>query len=519
MGNKNSVATVAEQKAAVDQAGAPASSAPTMEPHSAAPPATTKPNDSLSAGVEAAAAHAAQPDDSLVVGAEAQAEVSAGAEAGPLALPFEKRAGFGWSLRFFRIDEGRASLVYFGDAECTRFRGAIPLECLSNIHALKGSAMALEIPMRRFELRVPSARGNDHERQQVRDAFLRDLAKASTLVPPVSDTNVLRSKYWKDERNFRARPRCKMGKASRLAHAGYPARATVLSGVASWDEQNASYAPLLAGDAVGSSCAGSWTGKIRRDEGGVPLCPAGRTGLVGKGSLPCGGPNHEVRAIVTRTDQAGSTQVVMMRKGGIGEPWVLPGGYLPPGAVGDAPPPTPSVKTMRQAFMLQAAHLGASERNNVRLLEIFDRSVSSSPTSAVSAPAPASDLTVPGSAPADADAADAPSSQAVADTAKLSVSEAPADGAAEWLIHLGFTDDEINTDNAWVESAVGHFHCPAGVGDDLLLQEGVQVSAVRWISVTAVGTAGHGFWEDVKPLHRAWVRQAMLHRSARSLAP
>ena len=62
----------------------------------------------------------------------------------------------------------------------------------------------------------------------------------------------------------------------------------------------------------------------------------------------------------------------------------------------------------------------------------------------------------------------------------------------EWLVHLGYCDHTANTDNAWIESAVGHFHCPSVVaGADLLLGEGTGIKDVRWIKVpprTAAGT-------------------------------
>ena len=168
-----------------------------------------------------------------------------------------------------------------------------------------------------------------------------------------------------------------------------------------------------------------------------------------------------VRVVVTRVD-GGSLYVVAVRKVAGGE-WMLPGGFLPPSAAGTAPP---SSKTMRQAFTLQAAS-APSEKQGPRLEALFAKE-------------------------------------------EGGVGEGPS-----WLVHLGFCDHSANTDNAWLETAVGHFHCTPQEGADLLLQEGAGLKDARWLKVPpAVNELNEGFWAEMRPLHRQWVRLAMLRHRA-----
>jgi len=84
-----------------------------------------------------------------------------------------------------------------------------------------------------------------------------------------------------------------------------------------------------------------------------------------------------------------------------------------------------------------------------------------------------------------------------------------------WLIHTGYADDSINTDNAWLETTVGHFPCDEQIGADLILQEGAGATSVRWVSVPPIGvTKKFDYWNDLKVQHQEWVRAALLLRSA-----
>ena len=79
----------------------------------------------------------------------------------------------------------------------------------------------------------------------------------------------------------------------------------------------------------------------------------------------------------------------------------------------------------------------------------------------------------------------------------------------------GLCDDSVNTDQAWLESAVAHFHAPTDAGADPV--RGPGLSAARWACVPtgraapAPGTAG--FWPDLHPLHQRWVMKAIMQHS------
>ena len=51
------------------------------------------------------------------------------------------------------------------------------------------------------------------------------------------------------------------------------------------------------------------------------------------------------------------------------------------------------------------------------------------------------------------------------------------------LVSRGYVDDPRNTDNAWMESAVFHFHCTAELGKLLPLHAGDDAAAVMWLDI------------------------------------
>ena len=150
-----------------------------------------------------------------------------------------------------------------------------------------------------------------------------------------------------------------------------------------------------------------------------------------------------------------------------------------------------------------------SDKNGARLEAIFVESPAAETpvtTAAVTAVVTPAVTTV-----AEAAAAEAAVTEASSDAAAQPTAARPA-----WLVHLGYCDHSANTDNAWLESAVGHFHCGAQEGADLLLGEGAGLKDARWIKVPLGAAAGGnpGFWSELRPAHRQWVRTALLRRGA-----
>ena len=47
----------------------------------------------------------------------------------------------------------------------------------------------------------------------------------------------------------------------------------------------------------------------------------------------------------------------------------------------------------------------------------------------------------------------------------------------------GFSDDPRNTDNAWMETAVMHFHCSSELGSMLPLTAGDDADQVQWLTI------------------------------------
>ena len=147
---------------------------------------------------------------------------------------------------------------------------------------------------------------------------------------------------------------------------------------------------------------------------------------------------------------------------------------------------------MKHAFAMQAA-AAPSDKNGARLAAIFSEvPADATVTETLAVSTSASDVSQPAASPPE--------------------STSPPD----WLVHLGYCDHSTNTDTAWLEAAVGHFHCGAQQGADLLLGEGPGLRSARWIKVPLGVAAGGnpGFWSDLRPAHRQWVRAALLRRGA-----
>jgi ADP-ribose pyrophosphatase len=179
----------------------------------------------------------------------------------------------------------------------------------------------------------------------------------------------------------------------------------------------------------------SFEGKVYLDGIGRPLNPAGRTGLSGRGVLGRFGPNHAGDPIVTRwkTDENGARvrdsdgDLVMeflgIRRRDTRE-WALPGGMVDPGR---------SI-----AYTV--------------IRELMEESFDS--------------LSM---------------TQEEADALEKNLSEALGTGT---VIYLGYVDDPRNTDNAWMETTVFHYHPTGDLFNKLKLSAGDDAESVAWLTYT-----------------------------------
>ncbi|XP_014669424.1 PREDICTED: ADP-ribose pyrophosphatase, mitochondrial-like, partial [Priapulus caudatus] len=160
---------------------------------------------------------------------------------------------------------------------------------------------------------------------------------------------------------------------------------------------------------------------------GLPLNPHGRTGMTGRGSLGCWGPNHRLHCIVTRWKRDGQEDIclndgaqvlefVAVKMQG-SQLWELPGGFLSKGERSD-------MKTAANGFM-------------TNVLGIND------------------------------------------DVTKKSLQHAFNHGR---VICEGYVDDPRNTDNAWVETKAVNFHYepepPFTINNDQTMM------TVTWLDLT-----------------------------------
>ena len=66
------------------------------------------------------------------------------------------------------------------------------------------------------------------------------------------------------------------------------------------------------------------------------------------------------------------------------------------------------------------------------------------------------------------------------------------------VVYEGYVDEPRNTDHAWLETTVFHFHCSAVVGRLLPLNAGDDATAVRWLDIGPDNP-------QLYPPHRGWV--------------
>jgi len=193
--------------------------------------------------------------------------------------------------------------------------------------------------------------------------------------------------------------------------------------------------------------------------------------------------------LLTRVDPTGAALVAVVRRKQ-GEEWVLPGGFLP-STPSDATPP---LKTYEQIFRLQlASNPTTAEKEIIERLFATDEAAT---VQQAAAPEPTAELTA-----------------AVDSATALS----PSAAMPSWLVYLGVCDTSANTDHAWVETAVAHLSLGSDA-DAFDFSPGSTMRDARWVKVPPMGLAPEnrvaGFWDDCKPLHRQWVRAALIHRVA-----
>ena len=185
-------------------------------------------------------------------------------------------------------------------------------------------------------------------------------------------------------------------------------------------------------------------GYIEFDEHGAPLNPEGRTGLRGRGLLGKWGPNHAADPIVTRhSPLTGVVQVLCILRKDTNQ-WSLPGGIGRPGE-------SVSVTT-RKGLMACGSFKHRSKKT-----EEF----------------------------------------------KSLVDELLSHGVP---VYTGYSDDPRNTDNAWMESKVVHFHCSAELGALLPLKAEAKAGAVAWLDADSTVEPRYG---RLYGSHLQWVEQAL----------
>jgi len=161
---------------------------------------------------------------------------------------------------------------------------------------------------------------------------------------------------------------------------------------------------------------------ITLDKSGRPLNPRGRTGISGRGTLWNWGPNHAADPIVTKTDQDGHVYMVAIKRKDNGQ-WAIPGGMVDPGEKVSA--------TLRREFEEEAGAVETEEEKK-HLSELLNQLFSEKNSK---------------------------------------------------RIYQGYVDDPRNTDNAWMETAAYHFHCPPELSKALTLKAGDDAAQVKWLKV------------------------------------
>jgi len=182
----------------------------------------------------------------------------------------------------------------------------------------------------------------------------------------------------------------------------------------------------------------SHEGDYLLDQSNKPLNPWGRTGVRGRGVLGKWGPNHAADPLVTRwtLDEAGHKRIqqnsgkpilefVCIQRADSGV-WAIPGGMVDPGER--------IATTLKREFMEEALDSTATARQNIDQLNDV-------------------------------------------------VTDFFEQGEE---IYRGYVDDPRNTDNAWMETVVMHFHDESGkkVGR-FPLQAGDDAVAICWMELSS----------------------------------
>ena len=189
----------------------------------------------------------------------------------------------------------------------------------------------------------------------------------------------------------------------------------------------------------------SYEAPINFDDAGMPLNPRGRTGLRGRGLLGKWGPNHAADPIVTRhSPLTGVLQVLcILRKDT--DQWALPGGIVRAGE---------SVSVTVRKGIQECGNFKQKSKKTEEFKLLVDGLFSRG---------------VP--------------------------------------VFMGYADDPRNTDHAWMESKVMHFHCSAELGSLLPLKaEGAKAGAVVWLDTDSAIEPRYG---RLYGSHMQWVEQAL----------
>jgi len=249
---------------------------------------------------------------------------------------------------------------------------------------------------------------------------------------------------------------------ARSAHPAYPERTKVPDETVLWDTPWASYSPVTFTHkaVVDNDCSvkqGGWAdpmsvsavakeewsqrvsheGPIMFDAQGRPINPRGRTGMADRGLLGKWGPNHAADPVVTRwhpTDKGRLQMVAILRKD-VGQ-WAIPGGMVDAGEHVSA--------TVRREFTEEAGNI-EDPADRVKFEEMCNQLF-----------------------------------------------------GAGVVVYKGYVDEPRNTDNAWIETAVFHMHCPAEIGTLLPLNAGDDAVGVRWFDIDTENP-------NLYPPHRGWV--------------
>ena len=193
----------------------------------------------------------------------------------------------------------------------------------------------------------------------------------------------------------------------------------------------------------------SYEGNYFFDSASRPMNPRGRTGMCERGLLGKWGPNHAADPIVTRYDPSRmyQLQMVAIRRRDTGD-WAIPGGMVDMGE-------SVSV-TMRREFTEEAGAIEDAEKKAL-FLQLTE--------------------------------------------------ELFANGE---VVYRGYVDDPRNTDNAWMESAVFHFHCSPELGQLLPLHAGDDAAAVMWLDIES----SNATFANLYASHRDFVMAAVEQMSS-----